>query len=67
MELQPKAKYLVGGWAKKVGKKTSGDGRLGAGKKHHKLTDKQKKALPPQPAMMKWIGPTGKAKMVRLT
>jgi hypothetical protein len=66
MEIPLKAKFRVGGWAKKVTKKTSGDGRLGEGKKHHKLTDKQKKALAPQPKMTRFINATGKARMVRL-
>lgn len=66
MILEPKAKYRLGGWAKKVRAKSSGDGKLGEGKKHHKASDKVKRSLKPQPRMMMVLGPTGKRKMVRL-
>jgi hypothetical protein len=44
----------------------SGDGKMGDGKKRHKLTDTQKRHLPPHPPMMMLINEKGKRSMVRM-
>lgn len=66
MEISLKRKYRIGGWAKKVRPKSSGDGRLAGGKNHKKITDRERRLLAPQPQMVMHIGPTGKARMIRL-
>ena len=60
-----KKKYVTHKPTKTVRPKSDGDARLGGGRKHKKLTDAQKRLLPPQRArIMVLDAATGKCRMI---